>query len=133
MFTFRSVILPREKKGLEVLSQVERIAKRQVVVFTPVGMLPSPTDEKFYKLNRWDECYHKSSWTVEDFVTRGYLVNGVNGLCGLRNRKGKIRFKGLLRVLGAFLSYASQIWTFHNPRIAFEIVCVKNLNGAKDQ
>ncbi len=117
-----------KKEALRALENAEKIAKKQVIVYTPIGRLPHQTDENFTKYGRWDEGGHVSNWTVKDFTKRGYEVKGVHGLRGLRNRKGKIRFNGILRIIFAFISYTSQILTYYNPNIAFEMVCIKKFN-----
>ncbi len=56
--------------GFKLLPQCERIAKKQVVIFTPLGFIPQENIEG--RKDRWGMdggAYqeHKSGWNVEDF------------------------------------------------------------------
>lgn len=120
-----SVLTYLEKKdGLAALKAVEYIARRQIIVFTPVGILPPPSGERFEKYEHWNENAHISSWTKRDF--HGYRIIGINGLRRLRNRRGKIRYSGFLKIVATIVSYLSQIIIYFHPRFAFEMVCIKS-------
>lgn len=56
-----------KKDGLEVLDKVERIAKKQIIVWVPVGWLPQDiqNDGNIHQK-------HRSAWYKEDFERRGY-------------------------------------------------------------
>ena len=58
------------KDGLELLRESERVARRQIVLFTPLGFLPQDYDDHDidgWGLNggRWQR--HLSGWTPDDF------------------------------------------------------------------
>jgi len=59
--------------GTALLSKVERIARRKVMVFTPNG---------FVRQHEYD-CnplqVHRSSWSVDSFRRRGYEIYGMEG------------------------------------------------------
>jgi hypothetical protein len=59
-----------KEDGLKMLCEAQRVARRQVVVFTPHGLFPQSYDPS--KLDRWgmDGGYwqtHRSGWDLEDF------------------------------------------------------------------
>ncbi len=117
-----------KEDGVKILKKLELISKKQIIVFTPVGQLPPKTNEKFEKFKEWDANSHISAYTVSEFKNMGYKVVGVNGLQHLRNRIGKVRFSGKLRILAAMISYSSQFITYFIPKFAFEMSCIKSLN-----
>ena len=60
-----------KEDGLELLRQARRVARRQVMIFTPLGYMPQTYDEAGKK-DRWgmEGGYwqtHRSGWNPEDF------------------------------------------------------------------
>ena len=60
-----------KEDGLLMLREAERVARRQIVVFTPHGFFPQSYEDP-HKLDRWgmDGGYwqtHRSGWELEDF------------------------------------------------------------------
>jgi hypothetical protein len=60
-----------KEQGEELLSEIERVATQQIVVFTPLGFMPQHVENN--KLDRWglsggDYQEHKSGWLPEDFA-----------------------------------------------------------------
>ncbi len=59
-----------KEEGRVLLAQTEKIAKRQIVIFTPLGFMPQhhPDGKDAWGLNggNWQE--HKSGWLPEDFI-----------------------------------------------------------------
>lgn len=62
----------KKEDGLALLTQLDKLAKKQIVVFTTVEYLPQ---EKFNG-NVYQE--HLSGWHPEEFRKRGYRVYGVS-------------------------------------------------------
>lgn len=62
--------------GRKTLSECERIARRQVVVFTPLGFMPQDetgeTDGWGFHGNFWQT--HRSGWTPDDFDERWHVI-----------------------------------------------------------
>lgn len=110
-----------KRAGLELISAMEELARRRVVVFTPNGFLEQPPDPD----NPWQE--HISGWTVEEFHRLGYRVLGVNGWRPLRTMYAEIRFRPL--PFWERLSVLTQPLTEHRPRRAFQLLAVKDLAG----
>ena len=108
-----------KEDGYKLLEIMERLAKKKVIIFTPNGFLP--TGE--YEGNPWQ--VHKSGWTVEEMRKKGYNVYGINGLKDLRKGLAKIRFKP--RLFWLIISNISQYYTKNNPKKAFHILCIKDL------
>ncbi len=71
-----------KKQGLGVLSQAEKLAKKQVIVWVPYGFYPQDydvvkenwpgADKKLLSHNTNQQ--HKSAWYPVDFTKRGYKV-----------------------------------------------------------
>lgn len=104
-------------QGWKFLLELERIARKRVIIFTPNGFLPQGEyDENPHQL-------HRSGWEVKEFIDRGYAVCGINGLKWLKGEFGAPRFKP--RWLANRLSDYSQFLTFSRPSLAFQILAYK--------
>lgn len=106
-------------EGMVLLESIERIAARRVVVFTPNGFLSQPPSP----VNPHQE--HRSGWKAADFADRGYRIRGVNGWRPLRGEYAELR--GPSRNWWR-LSLLSFPLTERNPRFAFQLLCVKDLD-----
>jgi len=111
--------LPKEK-GFELLSAMEEICKKQIIISTPVGMYGQ--DE--YDGNPLQE--HKSFWLPNDFKKLGYRVIG-QGLRLLYGEKSRVESfgpaAGLLSFFACFLHPLLQFF----PHQAAQMICVKNV------
>jgi hypothetical protein len=106
--------------GWTLLADLERIARRRVVVFTPNGFLPQePYDDNPHQA-------HLSGWTVDEMRDLGYNVAGINGWRPLRTERAEFRFRPTPLV--ARLSFLTQPLVSHRPRHAFQLLCVKDLH-----
>jgi SAM-dependent methyltransferase len=106
--------------GWRLLADLERIARRRVVVFTPNGFLPQePYDNNPHQA-------HLSGWTVEEMRDLGYRVVGINGWRPLRTERAEFRFRPTPFV--ARLSFLTQALVTHRPRYAFQLLCVKDFH-----
>lgn len=110
-----------KKEGLELIKQIELLAKKKVVILTPYGFTKqSPIDD-----NPFQE--HKSGWHIEDFKNRGYEIYGMRGLRFIRTGEyATIKYKpwflwGVIAVLSQFIVY------FY-PKLAYQMLAVKNFN-----
>jgi hypothetical protein len=105
------------------MRQMERIAVKRVVLFTPNGFLPQ--DHRV----PGDLQAHLSGWGPAEMSGYGYRVFGLLGPKSLRGahhvliRRPAVSW-GLVSLLGHFL------WTRRHPGTAAAILCVKNLEGA---
>ena len=110
----------KKEEGYNLLKIMERLSKKKVIVFTPNGFLPTGEHEG----NPWQ--VHKSGWTVKEMKDFGYKVYGINGLKGLRKGLAEIRFKP--RFIWLLISNISQYYTWYNPKKAFHLLCVKEMD-----
>ena len=102
--------------GTALLSKVERIALKRVVVFTPNG---------FVRQDEYDSNplqVHRSGWTVESFGRRGYMVYGIGGLRALRGERAVPRHP---RVVTRPLASLSQPTVFRRPSHAFHLLAIR--------
>ena len=112
--------LPKED-GYAFLSELERIARQRVVLFTPNGFLAqAPYDD-----NPFQE--HLSGWEVEELIARGFEVLGVNGWRPLRGERANVR----LRPVGFWsrVSTLSQPLVVRRPGLAFQLLGTKQVTG----
>lgn len=109
-----------KKQGIELIRILEAIAKKKVVIMTPNGFVP----QKAYNNNPWQE--HKSGWTSQEMIKRGYKVVGLRGLKYLRGEMSYLKYRPKLLFL--LLSNLSQYFVRNKPEYAFQILCIKNLN-----
>jgi len=99
---------------------MEEIATKKVIIFTPNGFLPQGE----YDNNPWQ--IHHSGWDVEEMQDLGYNIIGINGWKPLRGEYARINYKPLF--LWTLLSDITQLFVRNNPKYAFQILCVKELN-----
>jgi hypothetical protein len=105
--------------GCKLVADLERIARRRVVIFTPNGFLP----QEPYGGNPYQA--HLSGWTVDEMRDLGYRVVGINGWRPLRTERAEFRFRPTPLV--ARISFLTQSLVTHRPRYAFQLLCVKDL------
>lgn len=104
-------------EGLALIGQMERVARRTIIIYTPNGFLPQG-EEYGNPLQR-----HRSGWTVTQMEAMGYRVVGVEGLKGIRGEMARIRWRPA--VFWWAVSLLSQPLVRNWPRMAFRILCVK--------
>ncbi len=112
-----------KEDGLKFLKDLERIAKKKVIIFTPNGFVP----QEPFESNPWQ--VHYSGWTVEEMKHYGYSVKGINGWKALRGSKCEIILKP--KKIWSMFSFFTQYITYYYPQKAYQIFCVK-LMGTKD-
>lgn len=93
----------KKTEALKVLNRLEEIAKKQVIVSTPVGLTFHPSvDDNELQL-------HQSGFSVKDFEERGYKVikmgmKEIQGDEGLVNRFNSDSWKKLVYSLALFIN-----------------------------
>jgi SAM-dependent methyltransferase len=109
-----------KERGLWLMHQMERIARKKVLIFTPNGfVIQRPFDN-----NPWQE--HKSGWEWKEMKEHGYGLYGIGGFKKIRGERYKIKYKP--RIFWKYFSYFTQNFTYKKyPFLAFEILCVKDL------
>lgn len=103
-----------KKDGLNVLTEMERIARRKILITTPNGFVQQGEQ------NGVIFQVHRSGYTVEEFKRQGFKVFGY-GFKG---------FEPLRQWRGFIISYLFThpiVW--RSPKIAFCLLCVKELRS----
>jgi hypothetical protein len=102
-----------------MLRQMESLARKQVIIFTPNGFLPQ-------KSRDGDLQEHQSGWTAQEFRQKGYSVVGWLGPKSLRGEYHRIirrpRWFWLLISL-----FAHQFVTRVRPEKSAALLCVKSV------
>jgi SAM-dependent methyltransferase len=109
-----------ECEGMKLLKDMEEIARKQVVISTPVGVY----NQKAHDNNPHQE--HRHFWTPDEMRRLGYKVRG----CGLRNvgnipRGHTIALKALFLLANAVWVLASPL-VYYFPRLGGDMVCIKD-------
>lgn len=110
--------LPKED-GWRMLDQMESLAKRRVVVFTPNGFVPQQSKDG-------DLQEHLSGWSVQDFEGRGYTVLGMCGPKSLRGEYHTLKYRP--RLLWGLLSViVDYTYTRSHPETAAALLAFKRI------
>ena len=114
----------KKEDGFRLLEMMERIARKKIIIFTPNGFL----EQQAYDGNPLQ--IHLSGWDVDEMEKLGFRVIGVNGLKFLRGERTKIRWQP--ERLWFYISLLTQPFVRRAPRWAFQMLCIKEINGYKD-
>lgn len=107
-------------EGEKLLIDMESIASKKVVIFTPNGFLHQG------EFDNNPQQVHKSGWTVQDFKMHGYKVLGINGWKPLHKEFAIPKFKP--HRLCQFISDLSQFIVKNHPELAFQLLAVKEIS-----
>lgn len=92
-----------KEEGNKLLNDLEKIARKKVIIFTPNGFVPQGEyDGNTYQI-------HKSGWGFREMAKKGYKVYGLNGIKALRGEYAKVKLKP--EVLWERISHTSKIIT----------------------
>ena len=106
--------------GWRMLEDMERLAIRRVVIFTPNGFVPQKSKDG-------DLQEHLSGWTADEMRARGYRVLGMYGPKSWRGEYHRIKYQP--RPFWVLLSIAAHyLYTRSHPEKAAAIFCVKDLS-----
>lgn len=110
-----------KKEGLELIKQMEALAKKKVIILTPYGFTKqTPIDD-----NPFQE--HKSGWSIDDFTKRGYKTYGMRGFRFIRTGEyATIKYKPWF--LWGVVSALSQFITYFYPKLAYQILAIKSFD-----
>jgi SAM-dependent methyltransferase len=106
-----------KKNGIELIYQMESIARNRVIIFTPNGFVPQ-YEHSGNLLQR-----HQSGWTSEEMLNLGYDVIGINGWKPLLNEGALTKYRPHL--FWIIISRFTQFLVRNLPKHAFQILCVK--------
>lgn len=75
----------KKEEGVFLIKEMEKIAKKRVVIFTPNGYVPQKgTPENPYQ-------QHLSGWNVQEMRSLGYRVFGIHGFKWFRKEQAQFR------------------------------------------
>ena len=118
-----------KEAGFELLKQMEYVSRKKVIITTPVGFLPQSATED----NPWQ--LHRSGWTPAEMRELGYKVIGFNGAKFIWNIKFLWEKRDnaalLIKVIRKLLLIATDLFTRRNPKYAFQMICVKEIQTAQ--
>jgi SAM-dependent methyltransferase len=107
-----------KEDGLTLIKEMERIAHKLVVVFTPNGFLPQEN------IRDGDYQRHLSGWSAQEMRDLGYEVIGLNGARCLRTEHQRLRFRPA--IVWALISWFTQrTWCRARPASAAALLCWK--------
>lgn len=106
-----------KKDGIKLIREMERIASKKILLFTPNGFLPQQS-------HKGDLQEHLSGWTADEMKSLGFKVFGMHGHKALRGGQHQHRLKpaalsGIISALTHFL------YTRRHAQSAAAILCVK--------
>jgi len=110
-----------KKEGEQFLQSLEEIARRQVVISTPVGIYEQGVNPK----DGNPHWVHQSTWEPAELKVKGYKVRGV----GLRNLSGEAgltsRLPRLLKPLHFVVWILAGPFTYFLPKFSGHMICIK--------
>lgn len=104
--------------GARLLDNMERAARRVVLVLTPNGFVPQPANTNPWQL-------HRSGWTADDFKARGYEVGGVYGSRALRGVYSQLTRRP--KWIWELVSALSQPYVKSRPERAFALLAARKV------
>ncbi|MES2766755.1 MAG: methyltransferase domain-containing protein [Bacteroidota bacterium] len=105
--------------GLKLIADMEKIARKKVIIFTPTGF----QEQRAYDGNEYQ--IHRSGWEVEEMQKMGYRVLGINGWKPLRGERAEMNFKP--KKLWYLISLLTQPFTENSAKQAYQMLCIKDL------
>lgn len=114
----------KKEEGFNFLDKLEKIAKRKVIIITPIGFFHQ--DE--YDKNPYQK--HLSAWFPEDFLKRGYRVIGQGWNIFHYNKF----LKKICDNIGQFnniffiISILLQPFLAKRFKYCFQMICIKKMN-----
>lgn len=107
--------------GLKLMQEMETIARKKVIFFTPNGFLPQRQSAE------GDLQAHLSGWNPDEMKKYGYESQGLLGPKRLRGEGHFLKHRPAMFWGG--VSFVSQIgWSHSHPCQAAAILCVKDLS-----
>jgi len=105
--------------GLRLLKEMEALARKKVIFFTPNGFMPQKSKDG-------DLQEHLSGWTADEMRSRGYRVLGMYGPKWIRGEYANVKYRP--RALWVLISISCHyLRTRRHPEKAAAIYCVRDL------
>jgi hypothetical protein len=105
--------------GRKLISTMEQIASKKILLFTPNGFLPQQRHEG-------DLQEHLSGWTAEEMRALGFTVIGMHGWKALRGEQHRHRLKPAW-LSGILSTLSHYVYTRRHPSQAAALLCVKSV------
>ena len=110
----------KKEEGYKFLNDLERIAKKRVILVTPNGFV-----DQHNNTNNLQE--HLSGWSPNDFEKLGYKVYGIYGAKFLRKEEGSLALepKAIWGIISEITHY---LITKHYPSWSFSQMAIKKIS-----
>jgi hypothetical protein len=107
------------REGFSLIEEMETIARRKIVIFTPNGFVPQRKEGSPLQ-------FHKSGWTVKDFKAMGFKITGVRCPRAVWFRRNSVVDKS--KISSKLREIGSNIFHFlgTDPEMCFQLLCVKS-------
>lgn len=106
--------------GLEMIQEMERVAKKKIILTTPNGFLQTyagPEDNP--------KETHLCGYSINELKNLGFGVKGINGLKYLWTiRQGRAMLRFRLKIF-TLLKDITEVFVYHYPILAFQFFFVK--------
>ncbi|MDP2684899.1 MAG: methyltransferase domain-containing protein [bacterium] len=110
------------KDGEKILEEIEKLAKKRIIVGTPRGFMEQP--HEFLDGN--PHQVHKLGWSIEDFISRRYKVYGV-GFLPIWSHHGLGRNANVFRtVISNLISYIMSPIVYFLPTLGAGVIAIKD-------
>lgn len=108
-----------EKEGISLLRNMERVARKRVILLTPNGFYHQHAiDDNPYQV-------HRSGWSKAQFIKSGYNVYGLRGLKYLRDDHASVKYKPWF--FWGLVSFVTEVILYPFPDVCFDILAVKDM------
>jgi len=108
-----------KKEAKAMIAQMEKIAKKRVVILTPNGFYPQDM------LEGNPHQVHKSGWSIQDLQPMGYQLYGLRGIKYIRGIHATIFLKPW--ILWAFLALISEPLLYFIPSLSYDLLAIKDI------
>lgn len=106
-----------KKDGYRLIAEMEKIALKKVLIFTPNGFLPQQGESTDFQ-------EHLSGWSADEMRELGYTVRGIFGHKWFRGERHRLRLRP--RILWGIISLMTDyLYTRITPESATALLCIK--------
>lgn len=105
--------------SLRLITAMEKIAVKKIIVFTPNGFLPQGAGDGN------PNQVHVSGWTADEMQKLDFRVIGVNGWKPLRGEYSFVKQRP--KWFWTPISWLSQLVVARRPQHAFQLLCIKEI------
>lgn len=116
----------KKEDGYKLLNDMERAARKKVILVTPNGFVPQYNKDNKLQL-------HLSGWSIRDFTKVGYKVEGIYGtkFCNVfRNEEAQLRFRPKFLwtfIWGVLVEVTHHLYTKRHPNYSIGLLAIKKM------